>query len=119
MYNITYEYSFKDVLYWINKIRNYDDDIPIIIIGNMCDDEERRVIPKDEGEKLGEKYDYHFYESSNKLGINIEEPINDLVEQIIKIRDDKKNKTYKKEISNINLRRKDIYSKIYSKFLNY
>ena len=44
MYNIRNEYSFKDVLYWINEIRDYNDDIPIIIIGNMCDDKERRVI---------------------------------------------------------------------------
>ena len=75
MYNIRNRNSFEDVLYWIKEIKDNFTDIPAIIIGNMCDDKEQRVISKDEGEKLAQKYDYHFYESSSKLGINIEEPI--------------------------------------------
>ena len=95
MYDISNEKSFKDVLYWINTFRDYKYDIPILIIGNMCDvDDYGRVISKEEGEKLAKEYNYHFYESSNKLRINIEEPINDLVEQILKRGDeDKSNNT--------------------------
>ena len=32
--------SFKGASYWINEIRDYDEDILAIIIGNMWDDED-------------------------------------------------------------------------------
>jgi len=75
MYNIANYFSFQKALYWIAEIKDYKEDIPIIIIGNMCDKEngDRRII-KEEEEKLAQKYNFHFYESSSKLGINIEEP---------------------------------------------
>ena len=99
MYSITNYSSFKKVLDWIKKIRDYKEDIPIIIIGNMCDGEDNREISKKEGEELAQNYNYHFYESSNKLGINIEEPIIDLVEQILKKRyGDKDKNNYKIKI---------------------
>ena len=79
MYNITEKKSFNDVFNWIKKIREYKEDFPVIIIGNKCDRKDYYNY-KDEGEELAQEYNYHFYESSNKLGINIEEPINDLVE---------------------------------------
>ena len=34
MYDITNRGSFEDALDWINKIRNYKNDFPVIIIGN-------------------------------------------------------------------------------------
>ena len=143
MYNVKYRESFEEALYWINEIRNYKDDIPVIIIGNRIDIENRRVILKNEGEELAQQYNYHFYESSCKLKINIKEPIDDLVEIIAhkneelflgkKLNKNKKNKNevIKKEenkkkieqknksISNLNLNEKSFYSKIYSNYLNY
>ena len=146
MYDVTNRRSFEEALYWINEIRNYKDDIPVIIIGNRIDIENRRVILKNEGEELAQQYNYHFYESSCKLKINIKEPIDDLVEiiyqknkdsfQEIKLNKNKKNKNevIKKEakkekkekieaknksISNQNLNKKSFFSKIYSNYLNY
>ena len=146
IYDVTKRSSFEDALYWINKIRNYKNDIPVIIIGNRSDDEDNRVILKNEGEELAQQYNYHFYESSCKLGKNIKEPIDDLVEIIVhkneelffgkKLNKNKKNKNevIKKEakkekkekieaknksISNQNLNKKSFFSKIYSNYLNY
>ena len=86
MYNIREERSFKNISDLIKGVRELNNNIPVIIIGNMCDEEEYRIISKEEGEELANEYNYHFYESSNKLNINIEEPINDLIEQILKKR---------------------------------
>ena len=78
MYDIISEISFDDAYNWIRNIRDYKEDIPIIIIGNKCDREDYRIISKYGGERLARNYNYHFYESSCKLGINIEEPIDAL-----------------------------------------
>ena len=125
MYDVTNRRSFEEALYWINEIRNYKDDIPVIIIGNRIDIENRRVILKNEGEELAQQYNYHFYESCCKLGINIKEPIDDLVKIIYQKNKDlfqenelNKNKE-NKNVSNHNLNEKSFYSKIYSKYLNY
>ena len=147
MYDIANRRSFEDALNWINEIRNYKNDFPVII-----DKEDRRVILKNEGEELAQKYNYHFYESSCKLNINIKESIDDLVEIIyqknkdsfqeiklnknkknkkkdneVKKKEEKKEKLVKKErieqknknLSNLNLNEKCFYSKIYSNYLNY
>ena len=92
MYDITSEIFFDDAYKWIKNIRDYKEDIPIIIIRNKCELEDYRIISKYGGERLTRNYNYHFYESSWKLGINIEEPINDLIEQILKQREENKDK---------------------------
>ena len=92
MYDIGKRESFEDISYWIKEVRDWDESFPIVIIGNMCDNEFRRVISRNEGEELAKQYNYHFYESSNKLRINIDEPINDLIEQILKKREENKTK---------------------------
>ena len=74
MYDITKNNSFEAVLYWIEKIKQLKLNIPTILIGNMCDLDYRRVIPKEKGEELSKKNDFHFYESSSKESINIYEP---------------------------------------------
>ena len=88
MYDITQRYSFETVSRWIDVIKEIN--IPAILIGNRCDLEYRREISKEEGEKLSEENGFHFYETSCKYNINIEEPIYDLVEQILKKREEKK-----------------------------
>ena len=108
MYNIGSKESFDDIFYWIKEVREKTNMIPVTIIGNMCDDEEGRIISRNEGEELAKKYDYHFYESSNFFGINIEEPINDLIGQILK----------KREEDKISINNK-FYSKIFNKYINY
>ena len=67
LYNITIEESFEDDLNWIKKIREYKEDIPVIIIGNWYDIKDYYYC-KDEGEELAQEYNYDFYESSSKLG---------------------------------------------------
>jgi len=88
MYNITDRRSFEIVSRWIDVIKEIN--IPAVIIGSMCDLKEERKISKEEGEKLSKENGFHFYETSCKNNINIEEPIYDLVEQILKKREEKK-----------------------------
>ena len=88
MYDITQKRSFETVFYWIEEIKQLDLNIPTIIIGNKCDLIDYRTITKEEGEELSKKNGFHYYESSNKECINIYEPIYDLVDQILKKREE-------------------------------
>ena len=44
----------------------------LLLIGNKCDLEERREVPKEEGEQLAQSQDVPFLETSAKTGYNID-----------------------------------------------
>ena len=105
MYAINNQKSFENIPGWIESIREVKgNDFPIILIGNKCDLEEERKIQKEEGEKIAENYGFHFYETSNKDGTNVDEVVMDLVTKVIENK--KKNKKEKEENKNINLEQK-------------
>ena len=84
MYDITKQTTFDSISQWMENIRKAKpDDFPIVLVGNKCDLEEKRVISKEEGEELAKKYELPFYETSNKDNINIEESCLDLVNKAI------------------------------------
>lgn len=108
MYDITNQISYDSISEWMEKIsENLESDIPIMLIGNKCDLDNKRIISKEEGEELSDKYKLSFFETSNKTGENVEESVFDLVNKIIKT---KKNDTIVKE-KNIELNKNDIKEK--------
>ena len=52
------------------------------MIGNKCDDEKNRVVPKSKGEELAKKYNIKFYETSAKKNINVETIFIDIATEI-------------------------------------
>ena len=100
MYNITKIRTFERIDSWLDSIDQNVGEIPIVLIGNMIDLEDHRQVSKEDGEEKAKKYNLHFYESSCKEYINIQEPVYDLLEQIYKIKKEKKrnNELENKEI---------------------
>ena len=81
-YDITDKQSFNEVeYYWINEIkeRYLLKEKIVFIVGNKTDLEDNRVISKEEGEKLAEKYEVMFYECSAKTGENVDFIFNELI----------------------------------------
>ena len=89
MFDITEEESFKTISKWVESVNQVKGkDFPIIMIGNKCDLEEKRKIKKEDGEKKAESFGFHYFETSNKTGINIEEPVNYLVSKVLERKSD-------------------------------
>ena len=63
------------------KNRN-GDDVPVLIIGNKTDLEEKRAIPTEEGEELAKKLDCDFIETSAKLNENVKEAFELLIRKM-------------------------------------
>ena len=88
VYAIDDRNSFNALDQWLNKLNDTIDisKKPIIIIGNKSDVEtEKRVVTYEEGKKYAEDKGYHFYETSAKNNVNIQEAFNDIFEQLYKI----------------------------------
>ena len=83
MYDITNIETFSSIKGWINSIEEIKPKgFPIILIGNKCDLESERKIPKEEGIKEAENNGFPFFETSCKKNVNIDETINAIVSMI-------------------------------------
>ena len=84
MYDITNQKSFDDISNWMKNIRQLQgNEFPMILVGNKCDLESKRIVTYEEGIELSKTYKIPFFEVSNKKGINIEESSLELIKQII------------------------------------
>ena len=108
VYDVTNAETFENLKYWIQSIKNNMDsqieNIPIIIIGNKIDVENREVQFYD-AESFSKSYNYPYFETSAKTGENVEESVLFLVKKIINVRTgmkEQENKNLKLDFSNNN-----------------
>lgn len=82
LYAINDEDSFKSCDQWINSIREIAGEIPLLIVGNKCDLEDREVT-EEQGRELAKARKAHFCETSAKTGENVIECMTKFGKQII------------------------------------
>lgn len=74
VYDVTDERSFNNIRNWIRNIDQYaSEGVNKILIGNKCDDVERRVVDRERGAELAREYGLKFMETSAKNNVNVEE----------------------------------------------
>lgn len=72
VYDVTDVNSFENINYWVNQISKLSDNIPMIIVGNKADREDKKITT-DMGLELAKKYDCKFYEVSAKNNTCVED----------------------------------------------
>lgn len=90
VYDITNEKSFDNIKTWIRNIKDHaSEDVEKMIIGNKCDNEEKRAISEDQGRALAAEHQVDFMETSAKKNINVEEAFTRIAKAIKKKMDTK------------------------------
>ena len=85
VYDITDENSFKNVRVWMKQIDEYGNNKTCkILVGNKCDDVEKRKISTDEGHNLALELNLNFFESSAKDNHNVQEVFMTLAKNVLK-----------------------------------
>ncbi|XP_040508826.1 ras-related protein Rab-44 isoform X5 [Gallus gallus] len=93
MYDITSQYSFADVRYWLSCIQEgAEDGITVLLLGNKTDCAAERQVPTQEGERLAQEHQLLFYECSAASGHNVIESIVSLVRALKVCEDQLRNK---------------------------
>uniref|UniRef100_A0A8C4V6A0 EF-hand domain-containing protein n=1 Tax=Falco tinnunculus TaxID=100819 RepID=A0A8C4V6A0_FALTI len=88
MYDITSEYSFSDVRYWLSCIQEgAEEGVAVLLLGNKTDCAAERRVPTKEGERLAKEHQLMFYECSAASGHNVSESMVSLV-RLLKVRED-------------------------------
>eukprot|EP00127_Corallochytrium_limacisporum_P000883 Clim_evm16s29 gene=Clim_evmTU16s29 len=74
VYDITNAQSFENIKNWVRNIEAHaSEEVEKMILGNKCDMEDKREVPKERGEKIAGEYGAKFLETSAKNNINVEE----------------------------------------------
>jgi len=93
VYDVTNQETFDNLKFWIQSIKthlgNDLERIPVVIIGNKIDSEEREV-KTEVAESFSKEQEYSYFETSAKTGENIDETIRFLVKKVININSDNK-----------------------------
>ncbi|KAI8325571.1 GTP-binding protein SAS1, partial [Martensiomyces pterosporus] len=85
VYDVTDERSFNNIENWYRNIEQHaSEGVNKILIGNKCDIEERRAVPKEKGQKLAEELGIKFLETSAKSNTNVDEAFFSLARDIKK-----------------------------------
>lgn len=84
VYDITNRKSYNNVNNWIEQINEFaPNHSKSVIFGNKNDLNESREVTLNEGKELVKKYNYKFFETSAKDGINIKEGFESLIKEIM------------------------------------
>ena len=84
VYDITNRKSYNNINYWVEQINeSAPNHSKCVIFGNKNDLIERRQVELNEGKELGKKYNYKFFETSAKDGINLNEGFESLFKEIM------------------------------------
>ena len=94
VYDVTNQESFENLKNWIQSIKdNMGNDflerIPVLIIGNKIDSDEREIKTED-AESFCKQQNYPYFETSAKTGENIDNTIRFLVKKVIDVNSDNK-----------------------------
>jgi len=75
VYDVTRRQSFDHVTTWLEDARNHSNNphMVVMLVGNKCDMQSRRVIQFEEGAQFAAKHGLQFMETSAKTGYNVDE----------------------------------------------
>ncbi len=92
IYDITNKTSFDIIEQWYNEVKNYNDNIIGVLIGNKTDLEDNRTVTTEQGKELAKKLNFRFYECNSVDGENVHEAFESLVKMILEEKNKNKNK---------------------------
>ncbi len=85
VYDITQQKSFDNIAKWLGNIETHaSPDVEKTLIGNKCDMDSKRIIQKEQGERIADEYSIRFFETSAKSNTNIEATFETLARAVLK-----------------------------------
>ena len=101
IYNITRKNSLQFLRKLMKMIKDgASENVPIIVVGNIADDEGNRKITKEEGENFAIEFNLPFFECSGKENKNIKEIFDLLGKKIFEIYEEPKIKLENEKLKN-------------------
>jgi len=84
VFDVTDPESFKSVEKWVEDVKRYCGDVPIIIVGNKIDLSSKRKISCEDAKELADRLKAPYFESSAKENIMVNDVFTFLASLILK-----------------------------------
>jgi Ras-related protein Rab-2A len=85
VYDISRKETFNHLASWLEDAKQHaNSNMTIMLVGNKCDYESRRQVPREVGEKFAREHDLLFLETSAKTNENVEEAFTRTAQEIYK-----------------------------------
>lgn len=85
VYDVTNRKTFENIKKWVSQIKEeVSDKVSIVLVGNKIDIVEGRRVNIEEGEKMAKECGISYFETSAKLGQNIDSTFKELVKMTVK-----------------------------------
>jgi small GTP-binding protein len=78
-FDVTNRESFNEIDSHFSKIENYNDSKEIILLGNKIDNNDKRIVKKQEAKDKADQLGIKYFEISCLSGINILEVLNEII----------------------------------------
>lgn len=87
-------------------LKNANENVAKMLIGNKCDAEERRAVDEKKGKEAAKQHNISFLETSAKTNINVKRAFHEITMMILEKQTDNNSnkKDEQKNIQNINLK---------------
>ncbi|KAK8897761.1 hypothetical protein M9Y10_015727 [Tritrichomonas musculus] len=97
VFDVSNRISFDNVSYWVNAVKEKDNSIQFILVGNKID--LKREITNEEAKEFADSLDIQYFETSAKDGTNITEAFQYLAEKAYKSIKPTKNQIIKPSVN--------------------
>jgi Ras-related protein Rab-27A len=78
-FDVTNRESFNEIDSHFSKIENYNDSKEIILLGNKIDNNDKRIVKKQEAKDKADQFGIKYFEISCLNGINVIEVLNEII----------------------------------------
>ena len=99
MYDITDRDTYENISKWLELIRQNVPNKPMILVGNKLDlANEKRIVTKEEAQKIAEDNHIEFFEGSGYSGENVDKIFSSIAEKVYKYLLEERNEEQDKNI---------------------
>ncbi|XP_066993659.2 ras-related protein Rab-27A isoform X2 [Anabrus simplex] len=86
LFDLTNEQSFLEIRNWLDQLRThaYCEDPDVVLCGNKCDLEDRRVVSEQRAKEMAERYGLAYLETSAATGHNVARAVDTLLDRVMK-----------------------------------
>ncbi len=95
LFDVTNQESFRHLEGWLSEVNRYasPDNTKRILVGNKVDKNSERVISLESAKEFAGKYGMKYIETSAKVGTNVDQAFNELTEELLKFKIEKRQST--------------------------